>query len=94
MKNLTFVAVCQFFGSQQKTAEILKVTPGIVNAVVMGRRPIPVRWAPVIEEASNGKFLCEELCPEVNWSVIARRHGKADPQGDEQKCVNTESQVR
>lgn len=77
MKNLAFVAVCQFFGSQRKTAEILKVTPGMVAHVVHGRRPMPVEWAPIIEEASKGKFLCEELSPEVRWDVVANRTSKA-----------------
>lgn len=76
MKNLAFVAVCQFFGSQRKTAEILKVTPGMVWHVVHGLRPLPVEWAPIIEEASKGKFLCEELCPGVKWDVVANRKAR------------------
>lgn len=73
MKNLTFIAVCQFFGSQTKTARILGVSKGMVNQVVLGRRPMPNEWAPIIEEATGGKFLCEELAPSVKWSVIANR---------------------
>ena len=73
MKNLSFMAVCQFFGSQKKTAQILDVSIGMVNHVVQGRRPMPSEWAPIIEEASGGKFLCEELAPNVKWSVVANR---------------------
>lgn len=73
MKNLSFMAVCQFFGSQTKTAQVLRVSRAMVNHVVLGRRPMPAEWAPLIEEASKGKFLCEELCPKVKWSVIANR---------------------
>ena len=76
MKNMSFVAVCQFFGSQTKTALILGVSKGMVNQVVLGRRPMPNEWAPIIEEASGGKFLCEELAPKVKWSVIANRSRK------------------
>lgn len=76
MRNLAFVAVCQFFGSQKKTAQVLNVSIGMVNHVVQGRRPMPSEWAPVIEEASGGKFLCEELAPKVKWGVIANRRAR------------------
>lgn len=67
MKNLSFLAVCQFFGSQKKTAEVLGCTPGMVGHVVHGRRPMPDSWAPLIERASGGKFLREELAPTSSW---------------------------
>ena len=70
MKNLSFLAVCNFFGSQRKTAEILNCSPAFVGHVVHGRRPIPVRWAPIIERASGGKFKCEELIPDFPWGVV------------------------
>lgn len=76
MKNLAFMAVCQFFGSQVKTAQILNVSNRMVNHVVQGRRPMPNEWAPIIEEASGGKFLCEELAPNVKWGVIANRRAR------------------
>ena len=70
MENSTFKAVCQFFGSQRKTAAALGVTAGMVNHVAMGRRPIPARWCPQIEQASKRQFLCEELRPDIQWSVL------------------------
>lgn len=76
MKNLSFLAVCNFFGSQRKTAEILNCSPAFVGHVVHGRRPIPVRWAPIIERASGGKFKCEELIPDFPWGVV--RSDKVD----------------
>lgn len=73
MKNLAFLAVCNFFGTQKKTAEKLGVSLGMVNHVVQGRRPMPPEWAPLIEEKSGGRFLCEETCPRIKWSVVANR---------------------
>lgn len=76
MKNLAFMAVCQFFGSQTKTAQVLGVSKEMISAVVHGRRPVPIEWAPIIEEKSSGRFLCEEICPRIKWSVVANRFKK------------------
>lgn len=54
-------------------ARILGCTPGMVGHVINGRRPMPIAWAPKIEKASNGKFLAEELAPEVCWDVLVNR---------------------
>lgn len=70
MKNLSFLAVCQYFGSQRKTAEILGCNPSFVGHVVHGRRPMPEKWAPIIEKASGGKFLRSELAPNSPWVKI------------------------
>lgn len=67
MKNLSFLAVCQYFGSQRKTAKILGCTPSFVGHVVHGRRPMPDKWAPIIEQASGGRFLRSELAPNSPW---------------------------
>lgn len=73
MKNLSFLAVCNFFGSQRKAAKVLKCSPSFVGHVVHGRRPMPVEWAPIIERESGGKFLAEELAPDVAWGVLVSR---------------------
>ncbi len=77
MRNLSFLAVCQFFGSQRKTAEILGCTPGFVSHVVNGIRPMPERWAPIIEKASDGHFKREELAPQSAWVQTPRVTEKA-----------------
>lgn len=71
-RNLSFCFVCDFFGSQAKTAEIVHSTRAVVNHVARGRRPIPAKWAPLIEEASGGKFRCEELVPDFPWEIVRR----------------------
>ena len=70
MKNLAFEAVCKHFGSQKKLAEELGVSLGAISHVVNGRRPIPARWCPIIEEKSGRVFLCENLRPDIRWSVL------------------------
>lgn len=75
MKNLAFMAVCQYFGGQAKTAEILHCTRGFICHVVNGRRPMPTDWAPVIERESKGKFKCEELAPNFPWEVVRNKSG-------------------
>lgn len=72
MKNLAFVAVCGFFGSQKKTAQVLGVTPGMVNHVYLGRRPIPDHWCPIIERETGGQIKCEQLRPDVDWAVLRK----------------------
>lgn len=72
MKNLAFAAVCGFFGSQKKTARVLGVTPGMVNHVYLGRRPIPERWCPIIERETGGQIRCEQLRPDVDWVVLRK----------------------
>lgn len=79
MRNLSFLAVCQFFGSQRKTAQILGCTPGFVSHVVNGLRPMPERWAPIIEEASAGHFKREELAPQSAWVKTPRATEKGKP---------------
>lgn len=70
MKNLAFEAVCKHFGSQSKLARELGVSVGAVNQIVQGRRPIPAHWCPIIEEKSSRAFLCENLRPDIRWSVL------------------------
>lgn len=70
MKNLAFEAVCKFFGSQRKLARILGVSPAMVNHALYGRRPIPEHWCPLIEKETRGQILCEQLRPDVCWSVL------------------------
>lgn len=76
MKNLAFDAVCGLIGSQKKTAQVLGVTPAIVNHVANGRRPIPAHWCPIIERETRGQIRCEQLRPDVAWSVLRKDQSK------------------
>ena len=57
-------------GSQRELANILGVSPGAVSQCLTGRRPVPASWCPTIEEATDRKVLCEELRPDIKWSVL------------------------
>ena len=79
MKNLAFLAVCNYFGGQRQMAKVLSCTPGFVGHVVHGRRPMPLIWAPIIEHASGGRFSCEELAPDFPWDVLRQPVGGKQP---------------
>lgn len=73
MENAIFKAVCADFGSQAKTARFLGVTPALVSHVCTGLKPIPVTWCPKIEQATAGKYRCEQLRPDHDWSFLYLR---------------------
>ena len=59
---------CEAVGGQSKLAELIGVsTQSITN---WKSRGVPAEHAPDIERATAGQVRCEELCPEVNWSVL------------------------
>lgn len=78
MKNLAFLAVCNHFGGQKKTAEAMGCTSGFIGHIVNGRRPMPIDWAPKIEAITGGKFTCEELAPNFPWAIV-REGGSKSP---------------
>ena len=72
---------CERVGTQRKLAEILGVTEAAVWQVRKGRRAIPARWCPLIEEATKGAIKCEKLRPDIKWQVLrlrSRRPRKAE----------------
>lgn len=34
------------------------------------RKSVPAKYAPAIERATGRRVLCEDLCPDVDWSVV------------------------
>lgn len=46
------------------------VTPAFVSQWINGHRPIPAGRCPAIERATGGAVRCEELRPDVDWSVL------------------------
>jgi DNA-binding transcriptional regulator YdaS (Cro superfamily) len=48
-------------------------------------RGVPAERCPDIEDAVDGQVMCEDLRPDVNWSVLRRRDAQtASPSADEQ----------
>ena len=50
-------------GSQLALAKLLTVTPGFVNHLAMGRRPVPIKYCLQIERYTEGKVTRRDLRP-------------------------------
>lgn len=61
---------CKLVGSQAMLADLIGVSPAAVNQWISGHRPIPAERCPAIERATNGAVRCEDLRPDVEWSVL------------------------
>lgn len=57
-------------GSQRELARRLGVTASAVSQCQTGRKPIPAAWCPKIEAMTGRKVICEELRPDIQWSVL------------------------
>lgn len=57
-------------------AQLVGVAPQQIYQWASGSRPIPADKCPDIELATGGEVRCEDLRPDVNWSVV-RENSKA-----------------
>lgn len=60
-------------GRADTLAKALGVTPAAIYQWRSGVRPIPANRCPDIEAATEGRVRCEELRPDVRWSVLRDR---------------------
>ena len=70
MKHKALLDACIRVGGQASLARILGVKPPTVNQWIGADRPIPAERCPAIERATDGAVRCEELRPDVDWSVV------------------------
>lgn len=63
---------CIRLGGLSALARAMKVSPPTVHQWITGRRPIPVGRCPEIERLTNGQIRCEDLRPDVDWSVLRK----------------------
>lgn len=63
-------AAAQAVGSQRALARLLGVTRGAVSQWKLGGRRVPADHCPAIERATAGAVRCEDLRPDVDWSVL------------------------
>lgn len=72
-------------GGITKLAKELDVTPPAIHHWISGIRPIPAERCPQIERATKGAVRCEDLRPDVDWSVLrgSPPHGTVDSESDE-----------
>lgn len=57
-------------GSQSALAQALGVSKGAVSQWKEDGRQVPAEHCPVIERITGGRVRCEELRPDVAWSVL------------------------
>lgn len=65
--------------SQGSLAKALGVTPGAVNQWVSGATSITAERCVQIEQATGGLVRCEDLRPDVAWSVLRTAPELATP---------------
>jgi DNA-binding transcriptional regulator YdaS (Cro superfamily) len=61
---------CELTGSQRLLAGQVGVSVSMVSQWCTGARPLPPDRAIAIERATSGAVTVEELCPDIDWSVI------------------------
>lgn len=69
--NAIFKDLVAFFGTQEATAEKLKVDQSTVSGWVRGKHGMSPIVAKRAEALSEGFFKKEELCPSFPWAEMA-----------------------
>ena len=69
--NAIFKDLVAFFGTQEATAEKLKVDQSTVSGWVRGKHGMSPIVAKRAEALSEGSFKKEDLCPSFPWAEMA-----------------------
>jgi DNA-binding transcriptional regulator YdaS (Cro superfamily) len=69
----------QPFGSLTKLARAINVSPVLISQWAKGVRRVPAEHCPDIERVTNGEVRCEDLRPDVNWSVLRSAESPNSP---------------
>ncbi|GAA0693775.1 YdaS family helix-turn-helix protein [Vreelandella titanicae] len=69
----TFQSLVGFFGTQIKTAELLKVDQATVSGWVRGKHGMSPAVALRAEKLTKGKFTAAQLCPAVFVQLPAEK---------------------
>lgn len=67
---LLFDYLSRSHGEQARLARAIGVQQILVSQWSLNKRRVPAEHCPNIEQATNGHVTCEELRPDVNWSVL------------------------
>jgi len=70
MENKAISKACSALGGQAKLARKIKVSSPTVSQWCNGVRPVPAERCPAIVRATGGAVRCEDLRPDVEWSVL------------------------
>ena len=64
---------CEACGSASKLASAIERSPQFISQLVRGGRRVPAELCPAIERATGGSVRCEELRPDIPWSVLRQQ---------------------
>lgn len=67
----------EIVGSQVALASALGTSKQNISSWIRTER-VPTKYCPDIEQATNGQVTCEELRPDVNWSVLRNKKGSTN----------------
>lgn len=67
----------QVVGGQSALAKAIGGTPQLVNNWVRRGGRVPMAHCPSIERATDGAVTCEDLRPDVDWSVLRQQRQAA-----------------
>ena len=68
---------CLVVGGQAELARAVGVSPGAVNQWCKGIRAVPAERCPLVERATRGLVRCEEMRPDIAWSVLRQASQQA-----------------
>lgn len=86
--NLNVKRAIDVLGSGSALAAAIDRSPQFVSQLLKGDRDVPADLCPVIEEATRAAgnpVLCEELRPDVRWSVLRQQAAAPAPATAEQE---------
>ncbi|MDD3757685.1 MAG: helix-turn-helix domain-containing protein [Advenella sp.] len=66
------------YGDRARLARSLGVSSVMLSLWARNKRPVPPGRCPDIERFTNGQVTCEELRPDVNWSVLRNNQDCTD----------------
>lgn len=64
-------------GRASRLAREINSNPVSVHEWATEKKPVPARFCPRIEKATNGQVTCEELNPDVDWAYLRKTKRKA-----------------
>ena len=76
MKLLNYVNRSR--GERKRLSEQLDVPFILISQWSLGRRQVPAERCPDIERVTGGAVTCEDLRPDVDWSVLRRNAANAE----------------
>lgn len=68
-----FAEAIESLGGPETAAERLGVSKSYVYFMKAGQRGISPEICIAIEKATRGKFRCEHIRPDIEWSVVRRK---------------------